>query len=462
MKVDLQKRWQALKSRFNAFERKTGAQKESGKAPQLLHYEMKTLTERSRVHLRIDPDGSGLLLINANRVVHLNPTAAFMARLALDKTPEEMALKSIQKTFRVTQEQARADYKQLAENLHELVRPEGACPIHELDLEITAPFSAKPSAPYRMDLALTYRCNNDCAHCYNGRPRDFGEISTEQWKAILDRLWELGIPHVVFTGGEPTLRNDLPALIAHAEQNGQITGLNTNARRLGDARFVDELVAAGLDHVQITVESHEAAIHDAMVRARGAWRQTIAGLQNALETPLYVMTNTTMLKENSPSLQETLDFLARLGVPTVGLNALIYAGHGKSVGTGLRESELPPLLDLARDHTARSGQRLIWYTPTQYCNFDPMQLELGVKGCTAALYNMCVEPDGGVIPCQSYYRQVGNILRDPWNAIWNHELSISLRERKNVPEKCHACALLSECGGGCPLTWPQSELLQIP
>ncbi len=53
---------------------------------------------------------------------------------------------------------------------------------------------------------------------------------------------------------------------------------------------------AGLDHVQITVESHDPAIHDRMVHARGAWKQTIAGLRNALDTPLFVMTNTTMLQ----------------------------------------------------------------------------------------------------------------------------------------------------------------------
>ena len=62
---------------------------------------------------------------------------------------------------------------------------------------------------------------------------------------------------MVFTGGEPTLRADLPELIAHAEINGQITGLNTNGRRLSDRRFVESLVEAGLDHVQITLESHD-------------------------------------------------------------------------------------------------------------------------------------------------------------------------------------------------------------
>ena len=67
-------------------------------------------------------------------------------------------------------------------------------------------------------------------------------------------------------------------------------------------------------------------------------------------------------------------------MPTVGLNALIYSGRGATVGTGLREDALPPLLELARQRTEAHNQRLIWYTPTQYCHFDPVQLELGVKG----------------------------------------------------------------------------------
>jgi radical SAM protein with 4Fe4S-binding SPASM domain len=269
-------------------------------------------------------------------------------------------------------------------------------------------------------------------------------------------LWEIGVPHIVFTGGEPTLRDDLPDLIAHAERNGQITGINTNGRRLSDFRFVEKLIKAGLDHAQITVESHDPDIHDRMVQQRGAWNQTIKGLQNVLGTHLYVMTNTTMLRQNSPYLGNTIDYLADLGVPTIGLNALIYAGHGLTVGTGLAESELSPLLELARQRTESYGQRLIWYTPTQYCHFDPVEMDLGIKGCTAALYNMCIEPDGAVIPCQSYYQPLGNLLSDPWDRIWNHDLAISIRERRYILEKCQACALLAECGGGCPLTLESS------
>ena len=135
-------------------------------------------------------------------------------------------------------DQARDDLSTFNLQLSELLRPDGACPVHELELDTIMPFSARPSAPYRMDLAITYRCNNDCAHCYNARERDFPELTTAAWKGILDKLWDLGVPHIVFTGGEATLRHDLPELIAHAEANGQITGLNTNARRLADEKYV--------------------------------------------------------------------------------------------------------------------------------------------------------------------------------------------------------------------------------
>jgi radical SAM protein with 4Fe4S-binding SPASM domain len=429
--------------------------------PKLYHYTRENDHEKARIHLRVDPDGSGTLIVNANRVMHLNPTAALMAWTILEEKTKEESIHAITSRYSVNRKQAEADLAAFLIQLEELIRPEGACPVHELDLEAIMPFSARPSAPYRMDLALTYRCNNDCAHCYNARARTFPELDTNQWKLILDKLWELGIPHIVFTGGEATLRNDLPELIAHAETNGQITGLNTNARRLIDKKYVAELVEAGLDHVQITVESCDEQIHDEMMRAKGAFKQTIQGLKNVLATPLYVMTNTTMLQTNVQTLPDTLDFLADLGVPTIGLNALIYAGHGLNVGTGLHERELQPILDMATRKTSEYGQRLIWYTPTQYCNFDPTQSNLGVKGCSASLYSMCIESNGNVLPCQSYYHPLGNLLVDPWDSIWNHKLSVQLRERRALPAKCSGCPVVSECGGGCPLQFDGAQTLSL-
>lgn len=440
----------ALLDTFNAIFKPSSAV--SGPSSGLHHYTRQNGLEKSRIHLRIDPGGDGTLIVNASSVMRLNPTAAFMAWLILEGKTKEERIQAVRARYSVSRKQAESDLSSFLFQLDELIRPDGACPVHDLELDTTMPFSARPSAPYRMDLAITYRCNNDCAHCYNARERNFPELTTEQWFKIIDQLWDLGVPHIVFTGGEATLRNDLPDLIRHAEANGQITGLNTNARRLMDMDYVNQLVDAGLDHVQITVESCVPEIHDEMMRAKGAFRQTIAGVNNVLRSPLYVMTNTTMLRTNVHTIPATLDFLADLGVPTIGLNALIYSGSGLTVGTGLKESELQPILDVATQKTNQRGQRLIWYTPTQYCEFDPTANNLGVKGCTAALYSMCIESNGNVLPCQSYYHPLGNMLEDSWDSIWNHPLSIQLRERQNLPVKCEGCPVVAECGGGCPLT----------
>lgn len=417
--------------------------------------------EKSRIHLRIDPDGTGTLLVNAAQIYHMNPSATFMAYLFLSNTSKPEVVSRLAQVYQIPSKQAGEDYSNFLPTLHALLHPEIACPICDLELEASTPFSTRPSAPYRMDLALTYRCNNNCAHCYNARPRSFPEMTTVQWKQVIKRCWDLGIPHIIFTGGEPTLRDDLPELIAYAESLGQITGLNTNGRRLAKKDFIKTLVDAGLDHVQITFESANTEIHDHLVCHPGAWQETIGGIRNAVESNLYVMTNTTLLQDNAGTMIDTLNLLGELRVPTVGLNALIYSGRGETVGTGLSEASLPELLNIARRITAANHQKLIWYTPTQYCHFDPMTLQLGIKGCTAALYNMCIEPDGAVIPCQSYYQPIGNILQNSWDSIWNNDLSISLRERKNVPAGCVNCSLLQECGGGCPLHQLESRPVPI-
>jgi radical SAM protein with 4Fe4S-binding SPASM domain len=113
--------------------------------------------------------------------------------------------------------------------------------------------------------------------------------------------------------------------------------------------------------------------------------------------------------------------------------------------------ELTELLPKIRDKAHQLELKFLWYTPTQYCRFDPVQLGLGVKSCTAAMINMCVGPNGDVYPCQSYFESLGNILVDSWEKIWNHPLAVKIRNRAYVEPKCKGCPQLQICGGGCPL-----------
>jgi radical SAM protein with 4Fe4S-binding SPASM domain len=413
-------------------------------------YDGKGQFEHHRFHLRVDPDNKGVLLVDASNILFLNGTALDYVRCALEgRSDEAMAKYMMRRYKRLEAQKAKEDYAAIKLKLDKFV---------EGDYEVLGTIgSDRPTyglddlpAPYRMDIALTYRCQNRCQHCYN-EPRKVDELSPDQWKAVIGKLWSLGIPHIVFTGGEPTLYAGLDELIARSEHYGQITGLVTNGRRLRDPEFLKGLISKGLDHVQITVLSYKESVHDALVDDKGAWKQTIEGLKTALSEDVYVSTNTTIMRSNYDHVEETLRFLASLGVRNVAFNGIIRSGKGKEA-EGLECQELEPILLRLKEVAAETGVKLTWYTPTPYCELNPINLGLGIKQCTACALNMAIEPDGNVLPCQSYYRSLGNIIHDDWKDIWENQLCKDIRERKYLDGECLDCELKDTCGGGCPLS----------
>ncbi|MFB3888732.1 MAG: radical SAM protein [Candidatus Bathyarchaeia archaeon] len=405
------------------------------------------------LQLRVEPDGRGVVVINANTVLHLNETAsAYAYHFMLGKADADV-LKAIRSVYRVSEAQAKQDYEKLVYTITTLAKTEKVCPVTFLEVEKEEPFSYAYSAPLRMDLALTFRCQNDCIHCYAGGPHETPELNTQEWKQAIDRLGEAGIFILTFTGGEPTLREDLPELLLYAQNKGMVTGLITNGRRLKDKAYVQTLEKAGLDFVQITLESNKPEIHDLMTASPGSWNDTVAAVRNAVDSQIYVTTNTTLSKHNAPKFLDTVDFIKAIGVQAFGCNSLIHSGKADAVSQefALTIEELNALLPQIRDKAHALGLKFLWYTPTQYCRLNPVQAGLGVKSCTAALINMCVGPDGDVYPCQSYFESLGNILTDKWTSIWNHPLAKSLRSRAYVEAKCKECPELQVCGGGCPL-----------
>ncbi len=279
-------------------------------------------------------------------------------------------------------------------------------------------------------------------------------MSADQWKQIIDKLVDIGVPHLIFTGGEATLHPDLPEIIRHADHRGPICGLNTNARRLSHRKYAEELASSGLNHVQVTLGSHRPEVHDRMMNAR-CFDQTVRGIETAMASGLHTITNTTLMQMNADEIEMTIDFLYELGIRTFAVNGMIYSGGGFSSGQAIPEENMAPILIRIRDKAAQLGMRFLWYTPTMYCRLSPVELEIGAKRCNAGEYSMCVEPNGDVLPCQSYYVAAGNLLRDSWQSIWNSDLFIGFRDRQldpaafGLPEMCWECPDLPLCGGGC-------------
>ena len=412
------------------------------------------------LQLRVEPKGLGLLVINANTVLYLNETATAHAYFFMQGMPTDEAVKKIKRIYSVNAETARKEHEKLIYTVSTLAQTEKVCPISFLNVKSIEPFRQQYSAPLRMDLALTFRCQNNCIHCYAGGPHETKELTTEQWKTVIDHLHKIGIFIVTFTGGEPTLRDDLPELLEYVQNKGIVTGLVTNGRKLKDRNYVKILEKAGLDFVQVTLESHKAEIHDKMTETKGSWKETVQGIKNAVSTQTYVTTNTTLSKHNA-SFLETIDFIKELGVASFGCNSLIYSGKGEKIGDEfvLSLEMLNELLPEVQDKANKLGLKFLWYTPTQYCRFNPVTYGLGIKSCTAAMINMCVGPDGEVYPCQSYFESLGNILKVSWQSIWNNPLAVSIRKREYAEPKCKSCPQIQLCGGGCPLELKEKKYL---
>jgi radical SAM protein with 4Fe4S-binding SPASM domain len=327
----------------------------------------------------------------------------------------------------------------------------GDCPVPISDGMLEIRYD-RMKAPARMDLAVTYRCNLLCKKCYNENRGVKRELTTVEWLNVFRKLFdEIGVPQIVFTGGEPLLRTDIVKLIDSAQQF--VTGLVSNGTML--AENAGALVDASLDYAQVTIESHDAAVHNRMTEVSGAWEKTVAGIREALRVGLSVSTNTTIMSVNA-DFPRTVRFLVEeLGVRNVGCNELICSGKGTGcrIESGLPDTQIAEILQEAAAVAEGAGAAFQWYSPTCYHKgVNPIELGFGPKACSAAQFNMTVEPDGSVIPCQSYAsKPLGNILKDSWDSIWNHETSEYLRSGAYKSPECGGCTFESVCRGGCPL-----------
>jgi radical SAM protein with 4Fe4S-binding SPASM domain len=405
-----------------------------------------------RLHLRPEEKK---LWINSTYVLFLNDTTRFIVEAMIESCyqvpKEEVPERTVQKIvgrYRVSKEKARQDFDTIVGVINGFARNEP--PLHLIGMTVVDPGSM--TAPSRMDLSLSYQCNNRCPQCYLTENADVkGTLDTAQWKKVIDTLWEAGVPQVVFTGGECMLREDLLELVSYSKQFA--TGIITNGTML-TAELAGSLRDAHLDWIQITLESASAATHDKIQGRKGAWKETVAGIKNAVAAGLSVSINATLSKQNAKGLKKLIDFAQKLNVRFVSTNAIINAGRGidEKEKSGVEEPELRKILEEAKAYAESLGISFNWFLPTCYKNVNPVELGFGQRCCSACSVNMMVEPNGDVIPCQSWTQQkLGNILSDPWERIWENPTAQDIRNHAFVQEECTGCEYLETCLGACPL-----------
>jgi hypothetical protein len=345
-----------------------------------------------RLHLRLEPDGNGLLLVNASTILHLNPTAAEYAFHLVNQTTEEQMLRSIKDRYRVSRQQAISDFQNLKERIVSLTHSTDLDPEMFLDFERSAPYTEKISAPYRLDCAVTYNLSYVSDDFLAPNKNVLREMTTEEWNNVFDKAWKFGIPHIILTGGEPTLREDLAELISHTETNGQIVGLLTDGLRFLDADYLNSLLQTGLDHIMLSINPDSI----------DSWK----ALENVVSADVFVAVHHTLTLHNLMDTTQTLEHISKLGIKSISLSASDPA---------LQES-----LKNVRNQAAEYGLSLVWDLPVPYSAFNPVALETQVDQPASGAGHawLYIEPDGDVLPSQGSVQVLGNILRDPWEALW--------------------------------------------
>ena len=306
-------------------------------------------------------------------------------------------------------------------------REEVTTDVHYMDIGEYAPLM---QAPHRMDLMVSamtkngsWHCNQKCVHCYAAGQTlsDEAELTTDEWKKILDTCRSAGIPQVTFTGGEPTMREDLFELISYARWF--ISRLNTNGIRLTE-EYCRKLHEAELDSVQVTFYSADPAVHNRLVGAP-RYEETLAGIKNAVAADLSVSINTPLCTLNR-DYNKTLHLLHELGVIYVTCSGLITTGSAtqpESEALQLRSEELEEILRNAVSYCHENGMEIAFTSPGWLDEQVFEELHIPSPSCGACLSNMAVTPGGNVVPCQSWLddQPLGNILTDDWDTIWNSE-----------------------------------------
>ena len=312
-------------------------------------------------------------------------------------------------------------------------REEVTTDVHFMNIGDYAPFM---KAPHRMDLMVSamtkqgsWHCNQKCVHCYAAGQTlsDEEELSTDDWKKILDKCRAVGIPQVTFTGGEPTMREDLFELISYARWF--ISRLNTNGIRL-TPDYCKKLREAELDSVQITFYSSEAEIHNRLVGA-ARYEETFAGIKNAVAQGLSVSINTPLCTLNKDYVK-TLELLHALGVIYVTCSGLITTGsaaQAPSEALQLESGELEQIRRQAVAYCHKNGMEIAFTSPGWLDEQVFEELNIPSPSCGACLSNMAITPGGNVVPCQSWLSDppLGNMLTDDWNDIWDSETCQSRR-----------------------------------
>ncbi len=319
---------------------------------------------------------------------------------------------------------------------------------------------------------MTRRCNLKCIHCYsNSANIDYpDELTTEEGKKLIADLAQLGSPVILFSGGEPLLRQDLFDLAHYATDKGMRAVISTNGTLI-TKEVAARLRKIGLSYVGVSLDGLEKT-HDRFRGKNGAFAEAIAGMRNCRDAGIKVGIRFTVNKHNLADVPAMFDLLRKEKIERMCFYHLVYTGRASKLrDEDLTHEETRNLLDLIAAETRKMfecGLSPEILTVDNHADGPYLYLKIKQENPGRAkevleLLEMnegnssghgigCVSWDGEVYPDQFWRNQsLGNIRQKPFSEIWldeKNELLVKLKDKKkHVHGRCAACSWLTVCGG---------------
>jgi pyrroloquinoline quinone biosynthesis protein E len=306
-------------------------------------------------------------------------------------------------------------------------------------------------SPLGLLAELTYACPLHCPYCSNPlNLGDYGEeLTTQEWQHVIAEAAELGVLQLHLSGGEPLQRRDLVDIVRFASGHGMYTNLITSASGLSSRR-AEQLRAAGLDHVQISIQADEGALSDRIAGMPSFERKLAAArLVKKLGWPLTL--NVVLHRQNIDRIGRILDLAAELGADRIELANTQYYGWAQRN----REALLPSRAQLERAETVVRGARerlrgqmeMIYVIPDYYSKYP--------KPCMGGWgrRQLTVVPNGNVLPCPTAHTLPlprASVREHSLAWIWQQSpLFQRFRGTDWMPEPCRSCARRDLDFGGC-------------
>jgi 12,18-didecarboxysiroheme deacetylase len=319
---------------------------------------------------------------------------------------------------------------------------------------------------------ITRRCNLKCIHCYsNSADIDYpDELTTEEGKKLIDDLAAFGSPVILFSGGEPLIREDLLDLAQYATDKGMRAVISTNGTLI-TKEIAIKLQKIGLSYVGVSLDGLEKT-HDKFRGKKGAFAAAIQGIRNCRDAGIKVGIRFTVNKHNVADVPDMFELLRKEKIERMCFYHLVYTGRGSKLREeDLTHEETRGLIDLIAAQTKKmfdDGLSPEILTVDNHADGPYLYLKMKKEnperakdilellemneGNSSGLGIGCVSWDGEVYPDQFWRNQsLGNVRNRAFGEIWTDEKNDFLMKMKDkkkyVQGRCAGCLWLNVCGG---------------